>query len=132
MPPADLGHVAEVQQDQSLGRARRLRHPAEFAAIKAKGARVVRRTLIVNALRCGRETSRLGVVTSRKVGRAVDRSRARRLLREIFRRHREEFISTTDVVLVAMPPIRGRSYADVERDFLAAARGAHLMKPRRP
>lgn len=88
--------------------------------------------MIVNALKCGRDTSRLGVVTSRKVGHAVDRSRARRLLREIFRRHRQELISSTDVVLVALPSIRGRSYADVERDFLAAARTAHLMKPRRP
>jgi ribonuclease P protein component len=72
--------------------------------------------------------SRLGVITSRKVGNAVARSRARRLLRESFRRHQWELAAPVDLVLVARPSIAGKSFSDVEREFLSAARKAGLLK----
>lgn len=51
---------------------------------------------------CGR----LGVVASKKVGNAVARSRAKRRLRELFRRHPEAFAALGgDVVLVARKAI---------------------------
>jgi len=72
--------------------------------------------------------SRLGVVTSRKVGNAVARSRARRLLRESFRRHQLDLNTPVDMVLVARPSIAGRSFAEVEQAFLTAARKAGLLR----
>lgn len=72
--------------------------------------------------------SRLGVVTSRKVGNAVARSRARRLLRESFRRHQLELTSPVDLVLVARPSIAGKSFVEVEHAFLSAARKAGLLR----
>ena len=72
--------------------------------------------------------SRLGVITSRKVGNAVARSRARRLLRESFRRHQLELTVPVDMILVARPSILGKSFVDVERTFLSAARKAGLLK----
>jgi len=60
---------------------------------------------------------RLGVVAGRNVGGAVQRSRARRLLREAFRLHQHEMAQPADVVLVARPGIVGKARAEVERDF---------------
>jgi ribonuclease P protein component len=48
----------------------------------------------------GAPCSRFGVVASRKVGCAVVRNRAKRLLREAFRRHRELFPPGVDVVVI--------------------------------
>lgn len=109
-------------------RAARLRRPGEFAAVRRLGGRVVRGCLILNWHGSATvQRSRLGVVTSRKIGPAVVRSRARRLLREVFRRHQHELRRTMDLVLVARPSIAGKALADVERDFLAALRGQALL-----
>ena len=72
--------------------------------------------------------TRLGVITGRRTGEAVARTRARRLLREAFRLHQHDLLRPVDLVLVAQPAIVGKSFSEVERDFLAAMRKAHLLK----
>ncbi len=90
---------------------------------------MVRGCLIVNWLpRPGAERSRLGVVVSKKVGGSVVRSRVKRLLRESFRLHQYELAQSLELVLVARPSIAGRTFADVERDFLNTLRTAGLLK----
>ena len=109
-------------------RAARLRRPGEFAAVRRLGGRAVRGCLILNwHTLATAQRPRLGVVTSRKVGSAVVRSRARRLLREVFRRHQQDLRRPMDLVLVARPSIAGKAFADVERDFLAVLRGQALL-----
>ena len=71
---------------------------------------------------------KLGVVTSKKIGNAPARSRARRLLRESFRLHQHEFAQPVELVLVARNSIAGKDFAGVEKDFLAALRRAKLLK----
>jgi ribonuclease P protein component len=72
--------------------------------------------------------TRLGVITSRKIGPATVRNRARRLLRETFRRHQHDLSGPATIVLVARPSIAGKPFAAVERDFLAALRNAGLLR----
>jgi ribonuclease P protein component len=105
-----------------------LKHQSEFAKARAQGQRCVSGCLIANVLRTGRAgSSRLGVVTSKKIGNAVHRSRARRLLRETFRLHQHELAGPMDVVLVARNSIANKKLADVERDFLRALRQLRAM-----
>ena len=85
--------------------------------------------MIVNWLPLPPEAeSRVGVITSRKLGAALARSRARRLLRECFRRHQRDFVRPVEVVLVARQGILGRKLDQVENDFLKALRKAGLLK----
>ena len=108
-------------------RSRRLKQQGEFARARAQGRRVVCGCLIANVLpRPGQLETRLGVVTGKKVGNAVARSRARRLMRESFRLHQHELAGPVDLVLVARPSIAGRKLAEVERDFLRVARHAGI------
>jgi ribonuclease P protein component len=104
-----------------LPRSRRLKQSSDFARAREQGKRLVCGCLIANLrpLAPG-SISRLGVVTSKKVGGAVARNRARRLLRESFRLHQHDLPHPADVVLVARPSIVGKKFADVERDFLRA------------
>lgn len=82
--------------------------------------------LILNwAERAGRG-SRLGVVTSRQIGSAVERNRARRLMRECFRRNRHVLTREADIVLIARKSINGRQLGAVERDYLVALARAGL------
>ena len=72
-------------------RSRRLKQEGEFARARAQGRRLVCGCLIANVLpRPGLPAARLGVVTGKKVGNAVARNRARRLMRESFRLHQHE------------------------------------------
>jgi ribonuclease P protein component len=72
---------------------------------------------------------RLGVVTSKKVSnRAVDRNRARRVLRDIYRCHRSEFSGEVDVVIIARRALLDVPYADVEEEMLRLVRKAGLMQ----
>jgi len=72
--------------------------------------------------------SRLGVITSGRIGNAVVRSRTRRLLREAFRLHQNDLRAGVDLVLIARNSIAGKRLADVEKDFLTILRKAGLSK----
>lgn len=112
-----------------LGRAARLKQGRDFTRTRQQGTRLALGCLIANWQCLAPESpSRLGVVTSRKLGNAVVRSRARRLLREAFRIHQYELARPVDLVLVARQSIVGRGYVAVEKDFLTTLRKAGLLK----
>ena len=112
-----------------LPRARRVKQGRDFARLKSQGRRLTRGCLIANWLEvvAGRP-SRIGVITTKKIGNAVVRSRARRLLREAFRLHQLELKQPLDVVLVARFSIVGKKLAEVEADYLAVLRQARLLR----
>jgi len=120
---------AEPPNCQRLGRASRLAQSRDFARVRQQGERLAQGCLIANWNKLPDGTSpKLGVVTSKKIGGAVERSRARRLLRETFRQHQHELAQPVELVLVARNSIAGKKLADVEKDFLAALNRAGLLK----
>jgi ribonuclease P protein component len=112
-----------------LGREMRLKQGRDFARVRREGRRTVSGCLIANwqVLPAGSRL-RLGVITTRKLGNAVIRTRARRLLREAFRLHQHELTQPVDLVLVAQRTILGKGLAVVENDLLAAWRRGGLLK----
>lgn len=112
-----------------LPRSARLRLGHEFRRVKEGGKRLVHGCLIANwlVLPEGSE-SRLGVVTSRKIGGAVVRNRARRVMREAFRLNRGSLKSPVELVLVARASIVGKSRQEVEREYFTVLRRAGLLK----
>ena len=113
-----------------LRKTARLQQQRDFARVRQQGQRLALGCLVANwhSLPEG-ALPRLGVVTSRKIGGAVVRSRARRLLRESFRQHQNEFAQPVELVLVARNSIAGKNFAEVERDFLTTLQRAGLLKP---
>lgn len=87
--------------DQRLQRSQRLTRPPEFARVYGEGTKVVGRFLVLWYRPTTSGGYRLGVVASRKVGGSVVRTRCRRRLREVFRRHRSGLVGHGEVVLIA-------------------------------
>jgi ribonuclease P protein component len=116
-------------QRLGFGRAMRIKHGRDFVRVRAQGGRLVLGCLVANwlPLPTGSATQ-LGVVASSKIGGAVIRTRAKRLMRESFRLHQLELAQPLDLVLVARNSIVGKDLAVVERDFLAVLRKAGLLK----
>jgi ribonuclease P protein component len=120
---------APAPQGLRFSGKQRLQKSWEFDKVRREGQRVVKGCLILNwrIIEGERDASRLGVVTSRKIGGAVIRSRARRLLREVFRRRQHDFLRPVEMVLIARNSIAGKDYSEVERDFLSAARQGKIL-----
>jgi ribonuclease P protein component len=85
--------------DHRFSHAQRVRKRAEFVRIQQSPARITTRHLVF-LLAAGGDVARLGVVASRKVGPAVTRNRAKRLVREAFRLHPEVFPAGVDFVII--------------------------------
>lgn len=112
-----------------LSRAKRLQTKREFTLIREMGQRSVRGCLAANwTVLAADSQSRVGLITSRKLGKAAIRTRARRLLREAFRLHQYDFREPVAIVLVARRSIIGKNLADVERDFISLLKQANLLK----
>jgi ribonuclease P protein component len=120
---------AEPLKRLRLRHSMRLQHQRDFARVRERGQRLALGCLIANWHSLPEGASpKLGVVTSKRIGNAVERSRARRLLRESFRLHQNEFKQPVELVLVARASIAGRGFAGVEKDFLAALHRAGILK----
>lgn len=119
---------ADLPASRKFPASRRLKSGRDFARPRMGGKRLVQGCLIMNWMAVPqRPHSRLGVITSRKVGMAVVRSRSRRLLREAFRQHQSLLVEPIDLVLVARPSIAGKDQHAVNRDYLTALRRGGLM-----
>jgi len=67
--------------------------------------------------------ARLGVTASiAAVGPAVQRNRAKRRLREIFRRHQDLVPADCDLLLVARASLNRLAYVELEQKFIDACR----------
>lgn len=65
----------------------------------------------------GTETARLGVAATRKLGSAVERNRAKRRARELFRRRKK--IGGLDIVIVPRREMLDAPFASLEAEYVA-------------
>ena len=115
---------------ETFGRKQRLLHTAQFQQAYDQDRRWHGRFMVLFLRAAPDASRRLGVVASKKVGNAPERARAKRRLREAYRRHRAGFTAgTDDVVLVARRSILAAPWADVVAELLKLAAQAGLTPP---
>lgn len=103
-------------------RRRRVRKRAEFERIQRDGERVNTRrfVLILSRQLEGTHPSRLGVTASRRVGNAVVRNRAKRVVREAFRATTDLFRDGVDLVVIVRAPLGDARLGEVIDEWRAA------------
>lgn len=126
------GQAGRMKGLRSFSVRHRIRKKADFAALREHGVRIHCGAFIVQALRRSAseiEGRRIGIITSRRVGNAVHRNRARRLMREIFRNHQESIPEATDLVVIVRNTIWQETYASLEARFLKACARLQRLAP---
>jgi len=71
---------------------------------------------------------RIGLITSRRVGKAVERNKARRRFREIVRQTIPRMIPGLWIVLVARRSTVSAEFKTLEREWLSLAGRASILK----
>ena len=111
---------------ERLQQQERVRRRADFEHIYAHGAKRHGRFMTMFVL--ARESvptdtgrSRFGVAATRKLGGAVVRNRAKRLSRELFRRHKPD--AGFDVVVVPRREFLAADFPSLERDYVVLLSG---------
>ena len=116
--------------DMRLPPRRRLAESAHFKEAFDQGRKVAGSCMVMWLREGDGAALRLGAVASRKsFRRSVDRSRARRYLREAFRRIRYRLQGQVDVVLLARPALLASRVEGREKELLALMKRAGILKP---
>lgn len=110
----------EATATQGFPRTARILRSNEFSLVLREGSRC-RRPLIQLYARPGATgSSRVGFIISRKVGKAHDRNRLRRVLRETFRLEILPFPGCWDIVVQIQPRAGETPSLEIRNEFLAA------------
>ena len=73
----------------------------DFQRVYRKGRSLVSPTLVTYAIKTKNNNLRIGITTSKKVGKAVRRNRSRRLIRAAFANIGPDLSASYDVIFVA-------------------------------
>lgn len=99
-----LYNLPAMAERYGLPRQLRLHLRRDFARIFARRCRASDRLLVIYADRNNLGYSRLAVMTPRRLGRAVQRNRLRRLIREAYRLAQHELPAGYDLICI---PVAG-------------------------
>lgn len=90
-----------------------LKSSAQFERVRREGRSWGSGLLVLNAARNGSDTVRCGFITGKKIGKAVQRNRARRLLREAVRGMLPAVKPGWDLVWIARPGLAQADFQSV-------------------
>jgi ribonuclease P protein component len=107
------------KRDEGLRREERLRRKRDFETIAKEGARRHTKNFLIITRKNDQGFSRLGAVASKKLGKAVERNRVKRLMREFFRRNKDRLPRSTDYVIVGKKGAQDLQYAHVVDELSA-------------
>ena len=96
----------------------RIRRHADFQGVYTNGLRIPGRYYTLFSKPNGLTVGRLGIAATKKLGGAVVRNRAKRLIREVFRRN--DIAPGFDIVVVPRRELLSTSLTTIEAEYRAS------------
>jgi len=104
-------------QRYTFPKTERLLKKWEFQRVFAENRKYTGRYLVIHILR-EQPTRKVGILVSRKIGKAVKRNRIKRLIREAYRLNKHSLPNNIHLVITAKQGIGDLKYKDIEEDLL--------------
>ena len=123
-----MGDPAGARKPHGFRKEERLRRREEFVRLQGQARRLSTPHFVLMSGTSPVGRRRFGVTASRRVGNAVRRNRAKRLLRELYRLNRERFHEGRDYVAVARPGLDEVGLAVLVQELLALCRPDGLLR----
>jgi len=98
-----------------MKRQNRLRRSGDFQHVRQSGQFYASPLMVLAFLRNELDYSRFGFAVSKRLGKAVQRNKIKRRLREATRLRMGQIKPSFDLVLIARQPINQASYAKIEQ-----------------
>ncbi|MBV9104389.1 MAG: ribonuclease P protein component [Verrucomicrobia bacterium] len=111
-------------------RSSRLSRASDFRSVKVSGKSWNGKHLVLAIL--ARETeaaSRIGIVTTKRLGNAVTRNKIRRRIREIFRLNQHRIQTGILLVTIARVSSATATFDELRRDWLRLVERASILAP---
>ncbi|MFH2039716.1 MAG: ribonuclease P protein component [Chloroflexota bacterium] len=105
----------------------RLTRSTDFKRVRRFGESYAHPLVVLYTTASGKPQSRIGVSAGRWVGGAVDRNRAKRLLREAVRNLYSQILPGNDLLLIARAPLAGANLSETQSALLAILQRAKLI-----
>jgi ribonuclease P protein component len=105
------------KRDESFSREHRLRKSTEFRRIFSRGRRIATRYFVIYLLPNRLTISRLGIQVKAKIGSSVRRNYIKRMVRETFRKMKQEFRQPVDLIFIADKEILDLTCFDFQLEF---------------
>jgi ribonuclease P protein component len=119
--------ASRLERVRAVERRTRLRRSADLGRVREAGRSWPHRLLVLVALANQLDSTRVGVTASRRVGSAVSRNRAKRLLREAARRCYPRLLPGWDLLLVARRQILSAQEPEVREALVSLLARAELL-----
>jgi len=113
--PGPEAHVQGPQASRRFSAGEHVRKRAEFELIYQSGFKRSGRLMTLFTREREDGVARLGIAATRKMGGAVERNRAKRIVREVFRHHKPT--GAIDVVVIPRRELLDAPYERVEAEF---------------
>ncbi|MDQ5983096.1 MAG: Ribonuclease P protein component [Eubacteriales bacterium SKADARSKE-1] len=110
-----MGDITTLNQNKDFNRA------------YSKGRSYVCHALVVYIIKNYKKGTRIGITTSKKIGNAVERNRARRVIKEAYRQIAPKISGNFDIVFVARRPATNTLSTKIMEQMLKQLKLAGLV-----
>jgi ribonuclease P protein component len=112
-----------------MRRNQRLQRPAQFQRVRREGKSWAHPFFVLNAARNRAGRTRCGFVTGKKLGKAHDRNRAKRRVREAVRLAYDQITPGYDLVFVLRTAVLDAPFDELQQALIMTLQRAKLWQP---
>ena len=111
-----------------LTKNHRLKRNSDFNYVFKKGQSSPSKYIVLYFAPTKNTCPKIGIVVSKKIGKAVTRNHVKRLMRESLRKYQDDIISNVNLVYIVRSGIENLSYEDVDKLIYETLKKNKLLK----